>query len=96
MSTTACCMPGCCPNKYTKLSGHLLLSYFNGVKYALPSNGYCAATHVVTITRSTIQNGWTALKQASRKNHQKVVEVLLRVGANPDLQNKVRTGWDGA
>ena len=53
-------------------------------------------THVVTTTRSTIQNDWTALKQASRKDHQKVVEVLLRAGANPDLQNKVRIGWDGA
>ena len=86
-------MLGCCPNKYSNLcTGHLLLSYFNRVKYTLPSNGYCAATHVVTITRSTIQNGWTALQQASIKGHQKVVEVLLRAGANPDIQDKVRGG----
>ena len=42
----------------------------------------------------TIQDGWTALKQASFKGHHKVVELLLGAGANPDLQDKVRTGWD--
>ena len=51
---------------------------------------------VVTLTHSAIQNGCTALQQASRKGHQKVVELLLGAGANPDLQNKVRTGWDSA
>ena len=45
---------------------------------------------------SAVQDGWTALKQASIKGHQKVVELLLGAGANPDLQNKVRTGGDGA
>ena len=49
---------------------------------------------MVTHTDSTIQNGWTALKSASYKGHHKVVEVLLGAGANPDLQNKVRTGQD--
>ena len=53
-------------------------------------------SHVVTLTYSTTQNGWTALQQASRKGHQKVVELLLGAGANPDLQNKVRTGWHSA
>ena len=53
-------------------------------------------SHVVTITHSTIQNGWTALQVASSEGHQKVVDLLLGAGANPDLQNKVRTGWDGA
>ena len=49
-------------------------------------------SHVVTFTHSTIQSGWTALKRASIKGHQKVVELLLGAGANPDLQNKVRAG----
>ena len=51
-------------------------------------------SHVVTLT--TTQNGCTALQQASSKGHQKVVELLLGAGANPDLQNKVRTGWHSA
>ena len=49
-------------------------------------------SHVVTSIHSTIQNGWTALKRASFKGHQKVVELLLGAGANPDIQNKVRAG----
>ena len=51
-------------------------------------------SHVLTITNSTIQYGVTALQQASSKGHQKVVELLLRVGAKPDLQDKVGTGWE--
>ena len=47
---------------------------------------------MVTLTHSTIKDGWTALDQASYNGHHKVVELLLRAGANPDLQNKVRTG----
>ena len=39
----------------------------------------------------TIQRGWTALKEASFNGHKKVVEVLLKAGANPNLQDKVRT-----
>ena len=50
--------------------------------------------HVVTLTHSTTQDGWTALQQASINGHHKVVEFLLEVGANPDLQDKVRTGQD--
>ena len=42
---------------------------------------------------STIQDGETALKVASFKGHQKVVELLLRAGANSDLQNKVKAGY---
>ena len=49
---------------------------------------------MVTLTHSTIQDGWTALKQASSKGHHKVVELLLRAGANLDLQDKVRTVQD--
>jgi len=45
-------------------------------------------------SHSTIQDGWTALKQASFSGHKKVVELLLGAGANPDLQNKVSTGQD--
>ena len=46
---------------------------------------------MVTLTHSTIQNGVTALEAASIKGQHKVVELLLGAGANPDLQNKVRT-----
>ena len=49
---------------------------------------------MVTLTHSTIQDGWTSLKAASIKGHHKVVELLLGAGANPDLQDKVRTGQD--
>ena len=65
-----------------------MLSYFNrdiSIKQLLH-----LLSHVVTITHSTIQNGWTALQQASREGHQKVVELLLGAGANPDLQDKVK------
>ena len=41
---------------------------------------------------SFMQNGWTALKRASFNGHHKVVELLLRAGANPDLQSEVRMG----
>ena len=49
---------------------------------------------MVALTHSTIQDGWTALSSASSQGHHKVVEVLLGAGANPDLQDKVRTGQD--
>ena len=72
----------------------LLLSYFNidTISYqgVLLSTVIVEPSHVVTLTHSTIQNGWTALKQASFKGHHKVVELLLGAGANPDLQDKVR------
>ena len=42
------------------------------------------------ITHFTIQNGDTALDQASIKGHHKVVELLLGAGANPDVQDKVK------
>ena len=41
------------------------------------------------ITYPTIQDGQTALEQASIKGHHNVVEFLLGAGANPDLQDKV-------
>ena len=49
---------------------------------------------VVAFTHPTIQDGYTALKECSIIGHHKVVELLLRGGANPDLQNKVRKGQD--
>ena len=74
----------------------LLLSYFNidTISYqgVLLSTVIVEPSHVVTLTHSTIQNGWTALKLASNNGHHKVVELLLGAGANPDLQDKVRTG----
>ena len=44
--------------------------------------------------QSTTQDGQTALTAASFYGHYKVVELLLGAGANPDLQDKVRTGRD--
>ena len=49
---------------------------------------------MVALTYSTIQDGQTALEQASNKGYHKVVELLLGAGANPDLQDKVRTVQD--
>ena len=46
--------------------------------------------YVLTIMDSAVQDGETALQRASREGHQKVVELLLEAGANPDLQDKVR------
>ena len=44
--------------------------------------------------QSTTQNGRSALTAASFYGHYKVAELLLGAGANPDLQDKVRTGRD--
>jgi len=51
----------------------------------------CSKAILVGLTHSTIQDGETALEQASFKGHQKVVELLLGAEANPDLQDKVST-----
>ena len=48
-------------------------------------------SHEVTVTHFTIQNGETALDQASINGHHKVVELLLGAGANPNVQDKVKT-----
>ena len=73
----------------------LLLSYFNidTISYqgVLLSTVIVEPSHVVTVTHSTIQNGFTALIAASFNGHHKVVELLLGTGANPDIQDKVRT-----
>ena len=37
-----------------------------------------------------IQNGLTALDLASFSDHHQIVQLLLRAGANPDLQDEVR------
>ena len=78
----------------------LLLSYFNidiiSYQGVLLSTVIVEPSHVVTLTHFTIQNGVTALKAASIEGHHKVIELLLRAGANPDLQVKVRTGQDSA
>ena len=50
--------------------------------------------HFIAIPFLTVQNGDSALDQASIKGHYKVVELLLGAGANPDLQDKVRTGQE--
>ena len=54
-----------------------------------------ALQSAVTITHFTTQNGGTALIISSFHGQHKVVELLLVAGANPDLQEKVRTGRDG-
>ena len=49
------------------------------------------------ITYPTLQDGQTALEQASFRGHHNVVEFLLGAGANPDLQDKVGKlipGWE--
>ena len=73
----------------------LLLSYFNidTISYqgVLLSTVIVEPSHVVTLNHSTLQDGSTALKSASANGYHKVVELLLGAGANPDLQDKVRT-----
>ena len=49
------------------------------------------------ITYPIVQDGQTALGQASIKGHHNVVELLLGAGANLDLQEKVGKfipGWE--
>ena len=48
--------------------------------------------HVGIFPHLVIQNGLTALERASFNGHHEVVECLLRAGANPDIQDEVRTG----
>ena len=98
-STTAYCEAGVEDVVMATVANHLkllLLSYCNtdAISYqgVLLSAVILESFHVVALTLSTIQDGSTALKQASISGHHKVVEVLLRAGANPNLQNKVSTG----
>ena len=41
-------------------------------------------------SNSVTQNGSTALQQASFNGHYQVVDLLLKAGANPDVQDEVR------
>ena len=98
-STTACCEAGVGGVVMTTLAmtyRSLLLSYFNidTISYqgVLLSTVIVEPSHVVTLTHSTIQDGATPLRETSIRGHQKVVRLLLGSGANPDLQDKVRTG----
>ena len=98
-STSACCEPGVEDVVMTTVANDLkllLLSYCNidSISYqgVLLSIVIVEPSLVVTLTHSTIQNGWTALEQASNRGQPKVVEVLLVAGANPNLQSKVSTG----
>ena len=99
VSTLACCMLGCCQYKYIKYiklcSSYLFKKDIN-LNVHFHQTFIVQPSHVVTLTHSTIQYGVTALQQASNEGRQKVVELLLVAGANPDLQNKVRTGWHSA
>ena len=36
------------------------------------------------------QSGWTALMAASRSNQPQIIEMLLKAGADPNLQGEVR------
>ena len=72
----------------------LLLGYFNidaisyqGVLLSIVLEPFC-----VSNSHSTMQDGWTSLHQATFNGHHRVVELLLGAGANPDLQDMVRTG----
>ena len=98
-STTTCCdagvevVPTTVANDLAT-TGHYCL--VTAVQMLCHTKVYCCQllkpSHVVALTHSTVQNGWTALEQASISGHNKVVEVLLGAGANPNLQNKVSTG----
>ena len=97
-STTACSEAGVEDVVMTTVANDLkllLLSYCNidSISYqgVLLPPVILELSHVVALTHSTIQDGWTALEQASIRGHHKVVEVLLGAGANPNLQNKVST-----
>ena len=46
---------------------------------------------MVSLTNTMMQVGETALLQTSSDGHYRVVELLLKAGANPDRKDKVRT-----
>ena len=84
---------GCCHDNCSQWpTGH----YIDTISYqgVMLSTVIVELSHVVALTHSTIQYSVTALKAASFSGHHKVVELLLSAGANPDLQDKVRTGQD--
>ena len=78
------------------------LCYYSAITKVFSTSSTCCSLSTIIIailvglTHSTIQDGQTALKQASFSGHQKVVELLLGAEANPDLQDKVSTGQDSS
>ena len=51
----------------------------------VPTHTHYANTH----THTHLQSGWTPLICAAIKGHEKVVELLLTLGANPNIRDKV-------
>ena len=73
-----------------------MLSHFDrgsNLSLGVPLSKKLFYNYVIEL-QSTTQIGQTALTAASFYGHHKVAELLLGAGANPDLQDKVRTGRD--